>query len=135
MTTAHTTPVTIEMGTPIQKPQPAQLASHHDISRPNTVTAPTIIKPATYSNCTRVGPSRRSKRTSRRSNGDHRAVGGGESGRGFDAYGEALTVVRSMPRMTFEVPPACPKRAPDSGDQGGITGKTITRKRSSPRQR
>ncbi|GAB2841987.1 hypothetical protein GCM10027176_52310 [Actinoallomurus bryophytorum] len=29
---AHTSPPAVEIGTPIQKPQPAQLASHHDMS-------------------------------------------------------------------------------------------------------
>jgi hypothetical protein len=37
---AHTSPPAVEIGTPIQKPQPAQLASHHDMSSPNSVTAP-----------------------------------------------------------------------------------------------
>ena len=36
---AHTAPPATEIGTPIQKPQPAQLTSHHDISNPNSVTA------------------------------------------------------------------------------------------------
>jgi hypothetical protein len=42
------------MGIPNQKPQPAQLASHHDINMPNSVTVATIARPERYSHRTKA---------------------------------------------------------------------------------
>jgi hypothetical protein len=62
---AHTSPPAVEIGTPIQKPQPAQLASHHDMSNPNSVTAQISASEPTYSHRTNSGEKLRSNRTSR----------------------------------------------------------------------
>jgi len=77
---AQTKPVAIEMGIPSQKPQPAQLASDHDINTPNNVRTPTIAKAVRYSHRTRMGPNRRSNLMSSRSSGEGRrgaVIGGG----------------------------------------------------------
>ena len=55
----HTSPPVIEIGTPSQKPQPAQLASHHDMRSPNSVTAATSVSAPTYSHRTSSGAKRR----------------------------------------------------------------------------
>jgi hypothetical protein len=55
----HTSPPVIEIGTPSQKPQPAQLASHHDMRSPNSVTAAINASAPTYSHRTSSGAKRR----------------------------------------------------------------------------
>lgn len=54
---AQTTPPAIEIGTPSQKPQPAQLASHHDMRSPNSVTAAINASEPMYSHRTNRGRS------------------------------------------------------------------------------
>lgn len=110
-TNAHTKPPTIDSGTPSQKPQPAQLASHHDISTPKTARPATNTSEPTYNHRTSTGPHRRSNRTSRRSASldDDRSPSGGRGG------SKARKVMRrgssGRPRITRKarraVPHAC----------------------------